>query len=176
MEDPTAAELTEKCWRAIADEFDISVRLANCLRNADIKYIGELAQKAPRDLLKLDNFGPRTLREVEELLSKLGMHLKMQLGDWSKKPPTRNSAESPARSSTERMILTAIAQMPFGACIHTRVGQSGTPVTLEQLATYLDELREVLARYAKTQATEHAELERLRADFNAVRRVFGVTS
>lgn len=168
-------DLIDKCWRAATD-FDISVRLANCLRNADIKYIGELAERSPRDLLKLDNFGPTTLREVKKLLSKLEMHLEMQLGDWSKTPPTRDSSENVARSFTERKILSAIAQMPFGSSIHALIGQRGETVTLEQLATYLEELRAVLATCAKTQAAEREELGRLRADLSAVRRVFGVVS
>lgn len=67
------------------DELELSVRSANCLQNANIKYIGELVQKSESEMLKTKNFGRKSLNEIKEILSEMGLSLGMKIEDWS--PP-----------------------------------------------------------------------------------------
>jgi DNA-directed RNA polymerase subunit alpha len=69
-------ELQEKLATPIA-ELELSVRAANCLREAEIRTIGDLVQKSPQDLLKYRNFGKKSLVEIEELLQGMGLSLGM---------------------------------------------------------------------------------------------------
>ena len=71
-------ELTEKLRTAIG-ELELSVRSANCLREAQIRTIGELVQKDPQVLLKYRNFGKKSLAEIEELLTSMGLSLGMDV-------------------------------------------------------------------------------------------------
>ena len=77
-EQPAAVdeELQEKLKTPIA-ELELSVRSANCLREASIRTIGELVQKTPPELLKYRNFGKKSLVEIEELLKGMGLSLGM---------------------------------------------------------------------------------------------------
>ena len=80
-EQPAAVneELEEKLKTPIA-ELELSVRSANCLREAKIQTIGELVQKSPQELLKYRNFGKKSLAEIEELLKGMGLDLGMAPG------------------------------------------------------------------------------------------------
>jgi len=69
-------ELQEKLKTPIA-ELELSVRAANCLREAAIRTIGELVEKTPQELLKYRNFGKKSLVEIEELLKGMGLSLGM---------------------------------------------------------------------------------------------------
>jgi DNA-directed RNA polymerase subunit alpha len=55
------------------------VRSANCLQNADIKYIGELVQRSEAEMLKTKNFGRKSLNEIKEILAGLGLEFGMKL-------------------------------------------------------------------------------------------------
>jgi DNA-directed RNA polymerase subunit alpha len=57
------------------DELELSVRSANCLQNANIRYIGELVQKTEAEMLKTKNFGRKSLNEIKELLTSMGLEL-----------------------------------------------------------------------------------------------------
>lgn len=59
------------------DELDLSVRSANCLENANIKYIGELVQKSEPEMLRTKNFGRKSLLEIKEVLGTMGLSLGM---------------------------------------------------------------------------------------------------
>ena len=61
------------------------MRAANCLRNANIRYIGELVQKTEQEMLKTKNFGRKSLNEIKEILMEMGLHLGMKLESFS--PP-----------------------------------------------------------------------------------------
>ena len=63
-----------------------SVRSANCLQNANIRYIGELVQKTEAEMLKTKNFGRKSLKEIKEILAEMGLSLGMKLDGWV--PPT----------------------------------------------------------------------------------------
>ncbi|MBX7148368.1 DNA-directed RNA polymerase subunit alpha [bacterium] len=80
------------------DELELSVRSANCLQNAEIKYIGELVQKTEMEMLKTKNFGRKSLNEIKEILTEMGLGLGMKIDGW--KLPTD---EVPA-VKTEEMI------------------------------------------------------------------------
>jgi DNA-directed RNA polymerase subunit alpha len=61
------------------DELELSVRSANCLKNADIFYIGELVQKSEAEMLKTKNFGRKSLNEIKEVLTGLDLSLGMKV-------------------------------------------------------------------------------------------------
>jgi DNA-directed RNA polymerase subunit alpha len=71
------------------DELELSVRSANCLQNANIKTIGDLVQKTEAEMLKTKNFGRKSLKEIKEILSEMGLSLGMKLESWPPKgaPP-----------------------------------------------------------------------------------------
>ncbi|MBW7922185.1 MAG: DNA-directed RNA polymerase subunit alpha [Rubellimicrobium sp.] len=64
------------------DELELSVRSANCLKNDNIVYIGDLIQKTEAEMLRTPNFGRKSLNEIKEVLSTMGLHLGMEVEDW----------------------------------------------------------------------------------------------
>jgi DNA-directed RNA polymerase subunit alpha len=64
------------------EELELSVRSANCLQNANIKYIGELVQKSESEMLRTKNFGRKSLNEIKEILSEMGLGLGMKIEGW----------------------------------------------------------------------------------------------
>ena len=64
------------------DELELSVRSANCLKNDNIIYIGDLVQKSETDMLRTPNFGRKSLNEIKEVLTQMGLHLGMDIIDW----------------------------------------------------------------------------------------------
>jgi DNA-directed RNA polymerase subunit alpha len=64
------------------DELELSVRSANCLKNDNIVYIGDLVQKSESDMLRTPNFGRKSLNEIKEVLATMGLHLGMQVEGW----------------------------------------------------------------------------------------------
>jgi DNA-directed RNA polymerase subunit alpha len=61
------------------DELELSVRSANCLQSANIKYIYELVQKTEGEMLKTKNFGRKSLNEIKDILAEMGLSLGMKL-------------------------------------------------------------------------------------------------
>jgi len=76
-----AAKLNENLDKSV-DELELSVRSANCLQNANIRYIGELVQKTEAEMLKTKNFGRKSLKEIKEILAEMGLTLGMKLDGW----------------------------------------------------------------------------------------------
>ena len=64
------------------DELELSVRSANCLKNDNIIYIGDLVQKSEADMLRTPNFGRKSLNEIKEVLGHMGLHLGMEIPTW----------------------------------------------------------------------------------------------
>jgi len=64
------------------DELELSVRSANCLKNDNIVYIGDLVQKTESEMLRTPNFGRKSLNEIKEVLSQMGLNLGMQIQNW----------------------------------------------------------------------------------------------
>ena len=66
--------LNPNLFRSV-DELELSVRSANCLQNANIRYIGELVQRTEAEMLKTKNFGRKSLNEIKELLTSMALEL-----------------------------------------------------------------------------------------------------
>ena len=64
------------------DELELSVRSANCLKNDNIVYIGDLVQKTEAEMLRTPNFGRKSLNEIKEVLVQMGLHLGMEVPGW----------------------------------------------------------------------------------------------
>jgi DNA-directed RNA polymerase subunit alpha len=64
------------------DELELSVRSANCLKNDNIVYIGDLIQKTEAEMLRTPNFGRKSLNEIKEVLSGMNLHLGMDVPNW----------------------------------------------------------------------------------------------
>ena len=93
QEEPPALQ-NANLFRPI-EELNFSVRSANCLQSADIRYIGELVQKTEGDLLKTKNFGRKSLNEIKEALQTMGLELGMRIDNY------------PSREELERLRTTA---------------------------------------------------------------------
>ncbi len=91
-EEPVTEEpkkkLNENLFKRI-EEIELSVRSANCLENADIKYIGELVQKTEAEMLRTKNFGRKSLNEIKEILTEMGLGLGLKLEGY----PTRHELD-----------------------------------------------------------------------------------
>lgn len=72
-------------------ELELSVRAANCLKAANIRYIGELVQKTDAEMLKTKNFGRKSLNEIKDILGTMNLHLGMDIGVWT--PPEESLEE-----------------------------------------------------------------------------------
>lgn len=64
------------------DELELSVRSANCLKNDNIIYIGDLVQKSESEMLRTPNFGRKSLNEIKEVLGHMGLRLGMEISGW----------------------------------------------------------------------------------------------
>jgi DNA-directed RNA polymerase subunit alpha len=76
--DEEKEKLRELLERSV-DELELSVRSHNCLKNANIRSIGELVQKTESEILKTKNFGRKSLNEIKEILQQMGLTLGMQI-------------------------------------------------------------------------------------------------
>lgn len=82
------AKLHEHLDKSV-DELELSVRSANCLKNANIRYIGELVQRTEAEMLKTKNFGRKSLNEIKEILGDMNLHLGMKVEGWQ--PPSQKA-------------------------------------------------------------------------------------
>jgi DNA-directed RNA polymerase subunit alpha len=80
-EDETLPVVDPNLYRSV-DELELSVRAANCLKNANIRLIGELVQKSEAEMLKTKNFGRKSLNEIKEVLGMMGLHLGIKLDNF----------------------------------------------------------------------------------------------
>jgi DNA-directed RNA polymerase subunit alpha len=81
-EDKTAEPPFNKNLLRKVDELELSVRSANCLKNDNIVYIGDLVQKTEAEMLRTPNFGRKSLNEIKEVLATMGLHLGMEIPNW----------------------------------------------------------------------------------------------
>ncbi|HOS06374.1 MAG TPA: DNA-directed RNA polymerase subunit alpha [Syntrophorhabdaceae bacterium] len=84
-------DFNENLYRGV-DELELSVRSANCLKNADIKYIGELVRKSEQEILTTKNFGRKSLNEIKDILSCMNLKLGMTLENF----PSRDDLDKMA--------------------------------------------------------------------------------
>src|SRR5204862_3445330 len=92
-DDRRDAPANENLYRPV-DDLELTVRSANCLQNADIKYIGELVQKSEQEMLKTKNFGHKSLNEIKEILREMGLELGMRVENF----PPRAEIEARKRA------------------------------------------------------------------------------
>jgi DNA-directed RNA polymerase subunit alpha len=95
QEEDETEPLNENLFRTVED-LELSVRSANCLKNANIHYIGELVQRTEAEMLKTKNFGRKSLNEIKQLLSEMDLSLGMKVEGWE--PPEAVTASSEENS------------------------------------------------------------------------------
>ena len=76
-----SSSLNENLFRSV-DDLELSVRSANCLKNANIRFIGELVVRSEAEMLKTKNFGRKSLNEIKEILTEMGLGLGMKIEGW----------------------------------------------------------------------------------------------
>lgn len=81
VEEPTDVSMNRNLLKKV-DELELSVRSANCLKNDNIIYIGDLVQKSEPEMLRTPNFGRKSLNEIKEVLSAMGLRLGMDIPGW----------------------------------------------------------------------------------------------
>lgn len=74
-------KLNDNLFRSV-DDLELSVRSANCLKNANIRFIGELVTKSEAEMLKTKNFGRKSLNEIKDILQQMGLSLGMKIDGW----------------------------------------------------------------------------------------------
>lgn len=89
-------KLNDNLFRSV-DDLELSVRSANCLKNANIRFIGELVVRSEAEMLKTKNFGRKSLNEIKEILVHMGLSLGMKIDGWP--PPGWDPNTAPVRSS-----------------------------------------------------------------------------
>ncbi len=87
--------LNENLFRSV-DDLELSVRSANCLKNANIRYIGELVLKSEAEMLKTKNFGRKSLNEIKDILGQMGLSLGMKMEGW---PPVGWNPNEPQKDN-----------------------------------------------------------------------------
>lgn len=90
VEEPVGASQNDNLYRSV-EELELSVRSANCLKNADIHKIWQLVSKTESEMLKTKNFGRKSLNEIKEVLSGMGLSLGMKLDGFT--PPMEDQPE-----------------------------------------------------------------------------------
>ena len=102
IKETSVPELNQNLFRSV-DDLELSVRSANCLKNANIRYIGELVTKSEAEMLKTKNFGRKSLNEIREILSSMNLELGMRIEGW---PP------SPEVMERHNMSMMKVRQAP----------------------------------------------------------------
>ncbi len=74
-------KINEHLYRSV-EELELSVRSANCLKNADIRLIGDLVQRSEAEMLKTQNFGRKSLNEIKDILAEMGLTLGMKIENF----------------------------------------------------------------------------------------------
>jgi DNA-directed RNA polymerase subunit alpha len=95
MEEGEEDKLNQNLFRPVS-ELELSVRSANCLKNANITYIGELVQKSEAEMLKTKNFGRKSLNEIKSILEEMGLSLGLKLDNF-RVPKKPDQPEEPAK-------------------------------------------------------------------------------
>ncbi len=98
--EPARQSFNDNLYRSI-DELELSVRSSNCLRNANIRYIWELVTRTEPEMLKTKNFGRKSLNEIKEILSEMGLTLGMKLDGFE--PPARSDDDIDETGETSDM-------------------------------------------------------------------------
>ena len=81
IKEANSSSLNENLFKSV-DDLELSVRSANCLKNANIRFIGELVVRSEAEMLKTKNFGRKSLNEIKDILSEMGLSLGMKIEGW----------------------------------------------------------------------------------------------
>lgn len=87
--DDAQREINKNLFRSV-NELELSVRAANCLKNANIKTIADLVQKSEAEMLKTKNFGKKSLNEIKEILTDMGLSLGVKLDAMASGTSSKN--------------------------------------------------------------------------------------
>ncbi len=104
VKEEKGSQFNPNLYRSV-EELELSVRSANCLQNANIKYIYELVQKTEAEMLKTKNFGRKSLNEIKDILSEMGLSLGMKLDGFvapSQPPKPADSDVDESRILSDR--------------------------------------------------------------------------
>ncbi len=101
MKEDKGPQFNPNLYRSV-EELELSVRSANCLQNANIKYIYELVQKTEAEMLKTKNFGRKSLNEIKDILGEMGLSLGMKLDGFS--PPSQPPKPADSDVDESRMM------------------------------------------------------------------------
>lgn len=93
IEEDEGQPLNDNLYRTVED-LELSVRSANCLKNANINYIGQLVQKTEPEMLKTKNFGRKSLNEIKQLLSEMDLSLGIKIEGWKTPEPVAAAPET----------------------------------------------------------------------------------
>ncbi|MEW6186580.1 MAG: DNA-directed RNA polymerase subunit alpha [Thermodesulfobacteriota bacterium] len=85
-------QINQNLYKSV-EELELSVRSANCLKNANIRHIWELVQRTEPEMLKTKNFGRKSLNEIKAILEEMGLHLGMKLEGFDPPPPLEEKKE-----------------------------------------------------------------------------------
>jgi DNA-directed RNA polymerase subunit alpha len=96
--DSSSPKLNDNLFRSV-DDLELSVRSANCLKNANIRYIGELVVRSEAEMLKTKNFGRKSLNEIKEILAEMGLSLGMKIDGW---PPVGWDPNTPPQKREQQ--------------------------------------------------------------------------
>jgi len=102
--------LNENLMKTV-EELELSVRSANCLQAANIRFIGDLVQKTEAEMLKTKNFGRKSLNELKEVLTPMGLHLGMKIEGW---PPPDLEQRARERRAAAGTLPPTSSSDPFG--------------------------------------------------------------
>ncbi len=92
-------QINENLFRPVED-MELSVRSANCLKNARIRLIGDLVTRTEQDMLKTKNFGRKSLNEIKDIIKNMGLSLGMSIEGW---PPENLQAIEPTEKPTNQL-------------------------------------------------------------------------
>ena len=81
VEQPSALSGVDALLAKEIDELDLSVRSANCLKNANINTLRDLVRRSEREMLETKNFGRKSLEELQDLLGRLGLSFGMEVSE-----------------------------------------------------------------------------------------------
>ncbi|HVZ61153.1 MAG TPA: DNA-directed RNA polymerase subunit alpha, partial [Terriglobales bacterium] len=95
-EEQRKPEIRNENLNRSVEELELSVRSYNCLKNANIQSIGELVQKTENEMLKTKNFGRKSLNEIKEILSTMGLSLGMKIDEHGNAVPGAPAPPLPA--------------------------------------------------------------------------------
>ena len=107
-----------------ADDLELSVRSANCLKNARIRYIGDLVTKTEQEMLKTKNFGRKSLNEIKEVLKNMGLNLGMEVEGWP--PQSLYQKDEGSRNISPHSVSSIENHSDFSSS--SIVDASGQPV------------------------------------------------